>query len=85
MSISLFNVNLPAQYRGLEDTASPENYDFAVGLVGRLDVNTRAIINAIRAQCVTDEALVAAGAADAAIATDTDVEGAQLETLLWVA
>lgn len=81
MSIEPFNVQLPVQYRGLEDMATAENYDFAVGLVSRMDVNTRAIISAVRDQCVTDQALVASGTGS--VAVSSDVDGAEMEAVIW--
>jgi len=75
MSATLFNVSLPTQYRGSEEIATPENYDFAGTLVGRIDLNTRAIISAVRDQCVTSETMTDT--------LSTESDGSQLEEILW--
>jgi hypothetical protein len=91
MSLDRFNVLLPFQFRGLEEYADKGNYDFALSLVSRLDTNIKSLVNAIRDQCITDKAILPAitggeseADADVQIAVNTDVEGAQLETMLWL-
>ncbi len=89
MALDRFNVSLPVAFTGLEDLAPEETQVFTLELINRLESNSTALINALRDQVIVDPNALAAlnrgeqTPATTTIATIDDVEGTQLETMLW--
>lgn len=89
MSLGRFSFSSPCKLQGTEDLATPDMQDFAFEIQRRIIQNQEALIDAIKAQVLTDSDILpvmnngASEVTEVNIMTTTDVEDAKVFAVMW--